>query len=108
MTAHSNAPSAQPKPLRPYPHFPLFAHDNGQWAKKINRKLHYFGRWDDPDAALKKFAKDKVDLYAGPSAIASVGHHRQGDVQRVLDLQVELRRDRGTQRAHVSRLLPSL
>ena len=31
------------RPRKPHRHFPLFAHRNGQWAKKIRQKIHYFG-----------------------------------------------------------------
>jgi hypothetical protein len=53
------------KPRKPHPHFPLFAHANGQGAKKVRGKLHYFGPIDDPQAALKKFVEEKDDLLAG-------------------------------------------
>ena len=53
------------KPLKPYPEFPLFPHSNGQWAKKVKGKLHYFGKWDDPDAAIKRFKEQVDDLHAG-------------------------------------------
>lgn len=46
------------RPEKPYAGFPLSAHQNGQWYKKINQKPYYFGRWqDDPkgDLALKEF-----------------------------------------------------
>lgn len=43
------------KPPKPSPDFPLFAHDRGKWAKKIDGRMRYFGRWDDPQAALREY-----------------------------------------------------
>ena len=42
---------------------PLFAHGNGQWAKKIKGKLYYFGK--DLDAALVRWVEEKDYLLAG-------------------------------------------
>jgi len=58
-------PTAPAKPSKPYPDFPLFPHATGRWAKKIRGKMHYFGPWADPDAALAKYLEQKDALHAG-------------------------------------------
>jgi integrase len=63
MTVRNSTAAA--RPAKPSADFPLFAHASGQWAKKIRGKLHYFGRWDDPDAALAAYQQQAADLHAG-------------------------------------------
>jgi integrase len=53
------------KPSKPYPDFPLTPHPAGVWCKKIRGKLHYFGKWDDPDGALQEYLRVRDDLHAG-------------------------------------------
>jgi len=53
------------KPGKPYDGYPLFAHHNGQWAKKIRGKLYYFGLWKTPEGALRKYLEERDDLHAG-------------------------------------------
>ena len=53
------------KPPKPYPEFPLFAHNNKQWCKKIKGKQWFFGVWADPDAALRKYLNEIDEIQAG-------------------------------------------
>lgn len=59
------ATAAAEKPEKPYPEFPLFAHQNGQWCKKIRGKQWFFGPWRDPDAALRKYLDEVDEIQAG-------------------------------------------
>lgn len=64
--------TSRTKPNKPYPSFPLTAHPNGQWCKKILGSVHFFGVWADPDAALAHYHKVAADLHAGrePAPVA--------------------------------------
>jgi integrase len=63
--ANSTPATPRSKPAKPYPDYPLYAHAAGVWAKKIKGKVHYFGKWDDPDGALNKYLAEKDALHAG-------------------------------------------
>jgi hypothetical protein len=64
---------ATERPAKLSPNFPLFPHDAGVWAKNIRGKMHYFGTWADPDAALAKYLEQKDDLHAGREPRAAPG-----------------------------------
>ncbi len=55
------------KPAKPKG-FPLTPNGNGQWSKKINGKVYYFGTWDDPDGALKRYLEVAQNLAEGRPA----------------------------------------
>lgn len=62
------------KPSKPRRDYPLTAHPSGQWCKRVNGKLYYFGKWDDPQAAEEKWEARKHAILNGrdflPGAIA--------------------------------------
>jgi len=63
----SNSTTAE-RPAKPTKDFPLTPHPNGQWAKKIRGRLHYFGRWADDRRGARAaalWAEQKDDLLAG-------------------------------------------
>ena len=64
MSNSTRKPPAE-KPDKPYPDFPLFAHRNGQWAKKVRGKLLYFGSWSNLDGAMQRWLDQRDDLLAG-------------------------------------------
>ena len=64
-STRSTAKRKRVKPTKPRPDFPLYAHAVGKWAKTIRGKGYYFGRWEDPEGALREYLDAKDDLYAG-------------------------------------------
>jgi integrase len=53
------------RPGKPYRSFPLTPHRSGQFCKKIRGKIFYFGKIDDPEAALQRYHEHCRDLHAG-------------------------------------------
>ena len=70
---HLTTKRARKKPGKPRPDWPLFAHANGSWAKKIKGRLYYFGPWSDPETALQKYLDTKDYLAAGRTPPADQG-----------------------------------
>jgi integrase len=60
------------KPEKPFAAYPLFAHNSGQWAKRINGKECYFGVWSDPTGALNKYLAQSNGL-TFPESVDTVG-----------------------------------
>ncbi len=62
------------KPHLPYEDFPLFPHQSGRWAKKINGKLHYYGKLADGwEAARDEYDRWREDDYAGRARVDREG-----------------------------------
>lgn len=82
------------RPEKPSADFPLFAHGNGQWAKKIRKRIRCFGPWattkngqlvlvDDVDAsarkALERFNREWPYLKDGREVPADIDQRVQAD-----------------------------
>ena len=65
--ANSTSNRRRTKPSKPTDDFPLFAHANGQWAKKIRGRTHHFGVWADQTA---------VDFIMGHADESMAGRYR--------------------------------
>lgn len=59
-----SAPQSTRRPRKPKGS-PLTVNPNGQWSKKVNGRVHYFGPWNDYDSALARFNATYKDLKAG-------------------------------------------
>lgn len=70
MTGHTRSKQRR-KPGKPYPSFPLTAHNNGRWCKKIRGKVHFFGVWADPEGALAQYRRAASDLHAGRQPVTA-------------------------------------
>ena len=54
----------------------MFAHAAGVWAYKYKGKFYYFGPWNDPQGALKRFETEMPFIYQGktpPARVVNVG-----------------------------------
>ena len=50
---------------KPYQSFPPTPHKSGQFCKKIRGKTYYFGKIDDPEAAIRRYDEHAKGLHAG-------------------------------------------
>ena len=58
------------------PNPPLFAHNNGQWAKKSGQE-HHFGVWADPEAAVVLYSARSGEAWeAGRNPRQAVARRR--------------------------------
>jgi integrase len=64
-TSRPRKPRNPDKPEKPRKDYPLYAHANGQWAKKVRGKTHFFGEWAKPQEAIDNWLADKDALLAG-------------------------------------------
>jgi integrase len=53
------------RPSKPAKDYPMYAHPSGQWARKINGRMYYFGVWADPDAARARHDRELPYLKEG-------------------------------------------
>jgi integrase len=67
MAIADSTRASREKPDKPYASFPLYPHASGKWAKKSAGRLFYFGRWDDPQGALRDYQQWLDDNRGNPA-----------------------------------------
>jgi integrase len=68
LTIPAKSKSRDSRPKKPYPGFPLFANQNGQWCRKVQKKPYYFGTWADDlkgERALQDWNVRQAGIMAG-------------------------------------------
>jgi hypothetical protein len=68
--AAARQPAAAANGRKPYPDFPLTAHNNGQWIKKVRGRQYGFGPLSDPQGSLANWLKRKDAILAGLELLA--------------------------------------
>lgn len=95
------------KPVAPRKDWPLTANGNGQWSKKHQGKVYYFGAWDDWRQAERNYARRWSAILSGlpdpgNEGAAPVAGPRSVALEVIVNLYLEARkkdRDRGDIRA---------
>ncbi len=83
-TRRRSARSKREKPLKPYDHFPLFAHDKGYWAKKVAGEQLSFGSWAWPDrVAYKQSWQDALKRWQDYEAARKLGQEIRARPERL-------------------------
>ena len=84
----------RPKLRKPYKAFPLTPHPRGQFCKKINGRLVYFG--SDPQEALRRYREHAADLHAGRiTRVEATREFTIGDLVNRYLAEAESRRNEG-------------
>lgn len=91
--ANSNK-NRKTKPSKPYPSFPLTPHNNGQWCKKIRGKVHFFGVWHKPEAALTRYHRMAADLHDGRRPMSNTVSPDGATVKYVANCYLTAQRNR--------------
>jgi integrase len=78
-TRDTRADTTSARPAKPRPDFPLFSHATGRWAKKVNGKMLYFGPWNDPEGAERRYKEFTKSGKIPPTLSVSKPRKRRRD-----------------------------
>lgn len=74
VTSTGGKTPQQSRPKKPYPEYPLSPHASGKWQKKVDGKIKYFGRWENPEAALAEY-----ETFLSGTTLRPSGQDAEGD-----------------------------